>query len=136
MGVRENLSKGNLLYVGIGAGVCVVLALFMVFWPFGAGGKTSDAARAMRPLKCTRPGCGGESEASWGVVFKKIGLESEGATIPGIPCPTCGQETLAVAAKCPRDGTVFHVARGGKCPKCGLDPAAEAAAQVAQSLKK
>jgi hypothetical protein len=55
-------------------------------------------------------------------------VEHEALLGEGLKCSKCRQNTLALAVKCPRDGTVFvpgvatrGASRGAGCPKCGWD---------------
>lgn len=135
MDVREKLNALDQRWVIAGAGVCLLIAVATIASSLRGPG-TPGWMKNTTPLLCTRPECGRASQATWQQIKSQQGSDPTDRNFPAMKCPACGHNSLALAAKCPNDGAVFHVALGGKCPKCGWDPAADAAARIAESLKK
>lgn len=87
-------------------------------------GDEPGATAGMVFRKCA--GCGNTDEVKREDAGSKGWLDFEGTRLmgDGAKCPKCGKDRMAVAKKCPKDGTIFvpsvsaeGVASG--CPKCG-----------------
>jgi len=112
--------------------VCLVVAVAITIktWPRGAG----DIPKIWKKpeykvwVKCRNPACKAEyqmNKYAYHKAIKDYFIEHpQASVIPGLKCKKCGKDSLYLAYKCPKCGTVFEggLKRGDfsdRCPKCG-----------------
>jgi predicted RNA-binding Zn-ribbon protein involved in translation (DUF1610 family) len=118
----ESGRQKSLLYAALTV-LIVAVALGYMQLRSGKAQNTAFTGPSTTIRKCTN--CGAVIESPADELRKKGYLDLEGGALfgEGKICPKCHKSTLALAAKCPKDGTVFLPSQGnGRCPKCGWNP--------------
>jgi hypothetical protein len=83
-------------------------------------------------VKCKNPNCGAEYQMSQTAYYKYLGKHRDPASpkTPSPVCKICGQESIALAVKCEKCGSVFFKGAvphdfADKCPKCNYSKTEE-----------
>ncbi len=115
------------LYGIIGVAVVGIgLVLYLGFGRSGGGGAGGTAA-GLLIRKCSA--CNATAEDKRDTAVSQGWLDPEGIRLfgQGAKCPKCGKDTMVLAEKCPKDGTIYIPkfaadGAGGPqgCPKCGM----------------
>jgi len=123
----------RVIYALVAAGIVIaVIVLYSQFRPGRTPQVSASHAEGLGPVlvrQCTS--CKKVFECSMDEAHAKGYLDIEGIRLvdKGKTCPACGKDTLEIAQKCPRDGTVFIPdlsqgpdSKAARCPKCGWNP--------------
>jgi len=120
----------------IGIVICFVLAASITYWTRRGESGGSVGREHVVYMLCTNPDCGKTFEMSVEQYREKVATgRLEKVVTPNgsivFRCESCGQETLHIAEKCPKCGTIFIPNYSktddwpDRCPKCGYSRSEE-----------